>query len=101
MRFMVLGMLMAPSLACAWTHSQSAQGADTHWNVPTVSVSIDSARASKTLSAEQVEAAVQGAIDAWSSLPEAKVVVALAAPQASSDDDKQMPTFNGVRFRKK
>ncbi len=94
MRLILVTLTLMPAAAGAWSISPN------HWNVDAVSVSYDSAHASRTLRPEQVEHALDGALDAWSKLPEAKVMLALGVPRAGSDETSAQPKFNLVRFRK-
>ena len=92
-----VALLSLPALAHGWSHTQDEPGIPSHWAVDTVTLALDSAHPSK-LKAADVERALDGALHAWSALPESRVMLALGVPRRGAEDASERPFFNLVRF---
>src|SRR5258706_15619002 len=76
----MVALVVSPGAASAYTGQANSRGVQLAWSQPVVKVALDPAHGSHDLDASAVRAALAGAADAWSSLPEAQVVLVESLP---------------------
>jgi hypothetical protein len=72
-------VLLAPSLAGAFAVAATSRGAPLHWESGPVAIAVDESAPPRTLDAEDVARALDGALAAWSQVPESRVALERSA----------------------